>query len=540
MFDIIIIGGGAAGVSATFQCVQKLIEQKQSASILLVEKSATIGGGLSYSTQEPDHILNLGADIMSADPNNPHHFLTWLEQKQITVDTLYPPRALFGEYLADVLHQTQQLAQENHIRLQIKLQTEALRVTSTSNGYAVLLSHHLHHHFTVTGHQLLLCLGHLPSDTYAELQGRPGYFHTLWDKNTPITQIPPEETAYIVGSRLTAIDAALSLVAHGHQGHIIMMSRSGFLPCVIGSTQPYTLQKLTVDQLNILTDQHSKPLSLDQLLTLFWEEIAHAEGHPIDIEQVLSPSITPTEWLRQEITVSESQTRPWQSVLVALYPLVPMIWRLLSEQDKQRFLTEFYSPWMSYLAAFPIDNAHKVLRLLESGQLIVLSGLKHIAYRAESSSFQFTFESGHALEGNYLINGTGQGYHAKTMPLLRDMINQALLIPNPFGGVRVDIETLQAQGNNAGHIVVVGELTRGDFLATTDMSQVVKQLQNGVQCLINNMLAIKKVTDESESHLHTRLFQSENIVPLSASTHRSTTAASQESEERRTPLVARL
>ncbi len=508
MYDVVVVGGGAASVAALVQLVQSFAAKQQTASILVVEKSKHIGEGLSYSTSEPDHILNLGADIMSAEPGKPDGFLQWLKRKNIVIDTQYPPRQLFGQYLRELFEETKLAARTHGIHVEVMCETEALKVLSCAAERNILLSAR-GAHFTVRARQILLCLGHLPTETYTELKGYPNYFHSVWDKRKAITNIPHDQTIYIVGSRLTAIDTVLELVAHGHHGKIILMSRSGLLPCVIGQSRPYALRYLTEEKLAEATNGYERPLSLDVLLKLFWAEMSAAEGHIIQPESVLHPRVTPRAWLEKEIHAAETHIRPWQSVLVALYPLVPKIWGLLTEEDQLRFMKEFYSPWMAYLAAFPLESARKILRLLASGQLEVKSHLLEIAYLSSRAQFEFTFQSGEKLCGDWLINGIGQGYDVTRAAslLLQNMLRQGLLVPHPLGGVRVDRETLAVQGEGKG-IFVVGELTRGAFLATTDLSQVVNQLRRSVSCILRNILAERlKIGYNSD-----RLFSAPGLV----------------------------
>lgn len=515
MYDVVIVGGGAAGVAALVQLVQSLSAKQQKATILLVEKSKKTGEGLSYSTSEPDHILNLSADIMSAEPGKPDSFSQWLNRKNIVIETQYPPRQLFGQYLQELFEETKACARASGIRVEVFNETEALSIESASAEKLILLSTK-GSHFTVRAKQILLCLGHLPTETYTEFKNYPNYFHSVWDKQKPVTSIPSDQTVYIVGSRLTAIDTVLELVAHGHRGKVIMMSRSGLLPCVIGQSKPYVLTCLTENKLSEATDQYARPLSLDVLVKLFWAEISAAEGHTVNPEKILHPSISSEEWLRREIVAAETSLRPWQSVLIALYPLVPKIWSLLKEEDQQRFMEEFYSPWMTYLAAFPLDSARKVLRLLESGQLEVKAHLEEVTYLPQAQQFEFKFEGEEVVYGEYLINGIGQGYdvtRAESL-LLQNMLQQRLLVPHPLGGVRIDRETLAAKGEGRG-IFVVGELTRGEFLATTDLSQVVNQLRVAVPCILRNILAeMAKIRYNAD-----RLFSALESEPINTAAH---------------------
>src|SRR5262245_44827969 len=111
--NVIIIGGGPAGISALIQIVNSCIERKfKNISIIVVEKSADVGPGLPFSTSEPVHILNLPAEIMSPDPKNPTLFINWLKENpkkwgplypEIDIEkTKFPPRSLYGLFLKEL------------------------------------------------------------------------------------------------------------------------------------------------------------------------------------------------------------------------------------------------------------------------------------------------------------------------------------------------------------------------------------------------------------------------------------------------------
>ncbi|MGO8972073.1 MAG: FAD/NAD(P)-binding protein [Steroidobacteraceae bacterium] len=49
--------------------------------IVLIERSTTVGLGLAYRTQNPNHLLNVRASNMSAFADDPAHFLRWLRAR---------------------------------------------------------------------------------------------------------------------------------------------------------------------------------------------------------------------------------------------------------------------------------------------------------------------------------------------------------------------------------------------------------------------------------------------------------------------------
>lgn len=73
--------------------------------------------------------------------------------------------------------------------------------------------------------RVVLCVGHMPTDTYRHLIGQPGYAHDAPSYTANYKSIQPNEAVGIIGSKLSAIDVALELRARGHLGPILMASR---------------------------------------------------------------------------------------------------------------------------------------------------------------------------------------------------------------------------------------------------------------------------------------------------------------------------
>jgi len=485
MYHFTIIGGGAACVPL-LQQLTMLIEEKKIAStvINIIEKNtnAPLGAGLAYSTKSSEQILRLPVTKMSAHPDKPNHFADWIKANQnkwerdfpdLDIDTdLYPPRYIFGLYLQDVITELCQQAETIGITVNIIFK-EAVDIQKMNSGFNITLKDRNDQINELTTNQVFLCTGHMPAaSTYLELNEKTGYFNSPW--NTVINSIPIDDPIIILGTRLTAIDTVLSLVAHGHRGKIYMASRSGLLPCVIGNSVEYEKKYLTTEAIDRQTGFGTSKLSLDTVLALFWQEIENSEKRKISDEErraLIKPQFSPDAWLKNEIRNSQS-TRPWQSVLVSLYPIVQKIWDALKKEDKQKFLDDYYSIWMTYLAAFPISNAKKILALMKSQQLVVLNGLQSVEH--DGQQFRITCND-QAYITPYVINCTGAGHdyrHSDSL-LIQNLIKNKLVTPYALGGLKVDFKTLVAK--NANHelidgLYIIGDNARGKLMAIADFA----------------------------------------------------------------------
>ena len=106
-----------------------LLGRSQALRIVLVEKSRELGAGAAYSTDNPDHLLNVRASNMSAFPDDPDHFTRWLTlhggRQDLSDPGCFAPRRLYRDYLAG------QLASALATGRLVRVEAEALAATES-------------------------------------------------------------------------------------------------------------------------------------------------------------------------------------------------------------------------------------------------------------------------------------------------------------------------------------------------------------------------------------------------------------------------
>ncbi|RYE01257.1 MAG: FAD/NAD(P)-binding protein, partial [Sphingomonadales bacterium] len=96
---VAIIG---AGFSGTLQAINLLRHEGPRAT--LIERAPVAGTGLAYGAAHPSHVLNVRAANMSAFPDDPSHFVRWLEARGVAdAPAAFIPRVTYGEYLRELL-----------------------------------------------------------------------------------------------------------------------------------------------------------------------------------------------------------------------------------------------------------------------------------------------------------------------------------------------------------------------------------------------------------------------------------------------------
>jgi uncharacterized NAD(P)/FAD-binding protein YdhS len=521
MLTLAIIGGGAAGVSALYQLIEYYSKHSidNKPKVVLIEKNKIIGPGLAYSIESDDsYLLNIASTHMSPIPNKPDHFINWLNdtaniQKwrpafpELNIkDSEYLPRKLFGLYLADLAVKTQEKAKLLGIDVEF-IHGEVINILLKEN-YTSEFSIELEGSETLSVNSALLCIGHLPTSqaSYQEFSSISGYHKTPW--SLVQNEIPIDRDIIILGTRLTAIDSILSRakyiqeqVEQGHKGQvgkIVAVSRMGLLPRVISDVTPgYVREKLTLEKIDTMTAYGTQKITLRELKKLFKAEIKCAyekiksETINFKVNKVLTKNLTAdaVRLLEHEIKCAQkNERRPWQTVLFSLYPIVPRLWEALEEEGKKEFLDKYYSFWMTCLAAFPVDNAKKILDLLKNGSLEIHSGLESITYKEEAMDFNIELKNGRTLSSKYVVNATGQGHdiNQTDSTLLKNLLLQKIILPHTLGGIEVDFKSLRVHSKfDKLPLFIIGDSTWGACMATADLSQIVN---NQIPRAINSML----------------------------------------------------
>jgi Formyl transferase len=169
----------------------------------------------------------------------------------------------------------------------------------------------------------------------------------------------------------------------------------------------------------------------------------------------LTTAIEPLAELRSDITKAESGATSWQAVIRATSLIIERFWDCFSTEEKATFLREYNSTWSTYHHAIPLENARKMLLLMEKGQLRVVRG-----QRNPWTGSEFVVPTKNAqIRSQFLIEAVDQEYdpYPANSRFPQRLLSSRLLNPHPARGVSVNYTTSAATKG----IYVVGSMTRG-------------------------------------------------------------------------------
>jgi uncharacterized NAD(P)/FAD-binding protein YdhS len=424
--SVAIVGGGFSGA---LQAINLLRHDGPKA--ILIERRPAVGRGVAYSAVDPSLLLNVRASNMSALPDEPDHFTRWLERRGLPADG-FVPRIIYGEYLAELLHETQATAPD---RLRI-VQGEAVHVEASSDDVIIGLADGS----TVAADALVLAIGNLPPTPPDHLDPDrmpPGtYASDPWQASIA-DDLADEDVVLIVGTGLTMIDAALYLDKRGFGGRIVALSRRGLIPR------------------------------------------AHATGAPVHGGLSERPPIEVTKLVRE--VRGRAAEIGWRAAVDELRPYNRSMWLAATEQQRARFLRHLRPWWEVHRHRIAPPVADRLEQMRDEGRLHIVAG-RTLGFAAFDGGVRLHWrprgsDAVEELQVRRVINCSGPQIDvARTgEPLLRQLRAAGLIAPDAARlGLAVDRmgRLIRADGAASERLFALGPLTRGTFWEITAVPDI--------------------------------------------------------------------
>lgn len=416
---IAIVGGGFSGTLAAINLLRH-----SDSRLILIERQPLAGEGLAYGAAHPTHLLNVRAANMSAFPDDPGHFLRWLNEEGITADpNPFVPRLRYGDYLRALLDTA---CAEAEGRLEI-IRGNAIDLYRSSDRVVVLLEDTRRIEVDVA----LLAIGNLPPHAppgieVAALSQRL-YAGDPWETGA-LDGLGDDDTVLLLGTGLTMVDVALALKARNFGGKIMALSRRGLLP-------------------------HP-----------------HAQVAPAPDPITERPHETGAALLRR--VRARAVAIGWRPAIDELRPFTQNMWRAASDSDRARFLRHLRPWWDIHRHRLAPVVREAVDELVGTDRLTVCAG-RIAATKVEDDGLSISWQprsSGDVRmrKVTRLINCTGpQGDVMRAdEPLLRHLVARGTIRPDTLRiGIDVDTQsrTISINGASNNWLYALGPMTRGAF-----------------------------------------------------------------------------
>lgn len=448
-FDIAIVGSGFCG---TMLAIRLAALGRHAPRVALIDGAAAFGSGIAFGTTRPEHLLNVPAAKMSAFPESPEHFLTWLRSNGHALKDLmirgvqatdFVPRAAYGRYLSTLLEAA--LAGSDRIST---IARHVVDIVPHDDGVAVSFENGGGLHATTC----ILAVGNeappdLPAASPSFLRS-PVYVRDPWSRSL-VEKVDAARKVLLVGSGLTAIDVALTIGARNRQARVVMLSRRGRLPHAHSPAAPYD------GDLGVLSGRESI----------------------VDVSRAL----------RAHVRRAQANGNDWRSVVDALRPHTQRVWRELSPSARRRFLRHARPLWEIHRHRAAPAVHESIRQMLASGTLEVhagrLASLSESAGRAIASFVRRADGNSTIVSADLVVNCTGpRGDYARSDdPLWRNLIAGGAIRPDALGlGIDVDGTgaVVGSDGRASSRLYAIGSLRRGSLYESTAVPELRQQVKD--------------------------------------------------------------
>jgi uncharacterized NAD(P)/FAD-binding protein YdhS len=450
-FNVVVVGGGFSG---TLLAVQ-LLRRAPSLSVAVVDKGPVPGRGLAYGTQYTCHLLNVPACNMSALPEEPDHFLRWVQANcgHTIQATTFLPRPVYGRYVGSLLEEATEYGSGGKLRW---IHGEISSATREQARIEVQLADGS----TLNTQSLVLSVGNFPP---ANLN-IPGlcansrrYARSPWSA-TALCDIPKNGSVLLIGSGLTSVDLAVALKSEGFAGQIHILSRRGLMPQTHRETRQWRQ---------------------------FW-----GEQSPRTIRGLL-------HLVREQVRAASESGGDWREVIDSLRPVTQQIWQSLSQAERRRFLRHVRSYWEIHRHRIAPEIGDTIANLVHEGHAIIHAGrvtnYRELPEHAEVELRDRKTGGVRTLRVDRVINCTGPETDCRRIedPLIKNLLAQGLARPDPlFLGLDVDLQgaLVDSSGRPSPALYVIGPARKGSLwetIAVPELRTQASELAEHLACTLD-------------------------------------------------------
>ena len=419
---VAVVGGGYSGTLLSLHLLERGVQ------VTLIERADRLARGVAYSTRHADHLLNVRAAGMSALPDSPDHFARWTEAEGLGDGTTFVQRREYGRYLERLI---------GECRLDVvRAEADDIAPDGTvrcANGEVI------------TADAVVLALGNLPSETPRAIGAAglaPGaYIGDPWAEDLA-AGLGEDDTVLLLGTGLTAIDAALMLDSAGFRGRILALSRRGLLPR------------------------------------------AHADAAQSAEPLAEAPDACGSRLLA--LVRARAQAIGWRAAVDSLRPVTQALWASASPDERRRFLRHLRPWWDVHRHRIAPSIAARIEGLIADRRLQVAAGkIGEVLRDRDGALLRWRArgeDEAQRLPVRRIVNCTGPQADISRAgePLLDALLAAGRIRSDPLRiGVDVNASSrvVAADGCPSETLYAVGPITRGAFweiVAVPDIRHQVK------------------------------------------------------------------
>jgi uncharacterized NAD(P)/FAD-binding protein YdhS len=426
-----VIGVGA---SATFLLSALARTLGELPRIVLVEKERCPGPGVAYRTADPELRMNVRACQLTAVADQADHFTRWAAGVVPgTQADDYVPRALYGRYLREVLDAA--TASPSPV---VRIRAEVVAVEPEADGVRVLGTDGE----LVRAERAVLALGVPPTAAARfviapEVRAAGRMVDDPWGPEG-LEPLAGARRVVIVGTGLTMVDVALTLLGRLGVREVLAVSPSGALPA------------------------------------------AHPVVRRVAERAVEGPPLgTAAEVVRWVRTTVADEPAGWAAALDAIRWEANGIWAGLPVDEQVRLLRLTRSRWSRLRHRMPPEVAARLHEARDRGRLRLCAGrVESVERGVDGAVVRVRRRAAHdlRLDADGVVNAAGApGVWSSPDPVVRALIDGNRVGVDPHGqglAVGSDGTALAPDGTPVPGLSVLGALRRGSELEATAVPEL--------------------------------------------------------------------
>lgn len=437
---IAIVGGGLSGASALKSLLNHPNLKKED-TIDIYEPRDILGVGLPYGPDDESLMLNVSPDYLSVDDNDPLDFSKWLKEKykEPFNDEGLVSRPKFGYYLAERFEPYFSHRQVTHIKASVQdidvLDAETKEKThykqSGQHVYRLKTSEE-----TIEGtyDAVFLAVGHPEYADYYHLKGTEGYISNPYPANKKLVNIGNDERIGVIGSGATGIDLMRFFTRNYDLKHPLTfyVQDQGFYFADI----PYERERLrfsfSKEWITREKEKGSGLIPLENILSTFTKDI---QAFGVDVSKIYNRyKAGDLTAIKKAVDSKDQELALIQAYTSKLIPYLPSLYNSLSGQDKQTYLTKYYSKLLFFKSRVPYETSVWLLDLIKQGKVQIKYGLKEIQ---SSEDGGFILQASESDRVDRLINAAGFEMrlekNGKGPTLIYNLFRKNIIMPHQNG-----------------------------------------------------------------------------------------------------------
>ena len=427
--DVAVVGGGASG---TLTAIHLLASRAHDLTVTVHDASGEVGKGLAYGTTDRRHLLNVRSRHMSAFPDIPSDLVEWARRTGREPDAqAFLPRCDYAVYLRETLDRLR----DDRYRFRAE---RVVDVRRAEGGFELRAAGGR----VTRAAAVVLAPGNLRPAPLA-VRGRalpdaPWHLADPWDL-ARLRAARPDGTVVLVGTGLTAVDAAVTLLGDAPDRRVVMVSRHGLLPAA------HIEQNSTA----WLSPVPTGPVTADQLAALVREQFAAAAHQGVD----------------------------WRAVVDGLRVPTQGLWQRLDLDERRRFLATYARDWEVRRHRMATDVAARLDRYRDEGRLQVhAGGIGSVIDHGSRCEVELP-ELPDSLFADAVVNCTGPltDISRSSDPTLQGLVGRGDLAPDPLRlgiSCTAEGEVLDVSGQVVPGLYVVGPPRKGTLYETTAIPEI--------------------------------------------------------------------